>query len=96
MVGFILNIAPLLNYLRRRSPAPPVPARLRPGRGTGGNNESAARSAFTNHFRGFDSDSQIDNPDFCGDITSPLTAQTQTPEVGEKRPLEHIVFFFLP
>ena len=25
MVGFISNLAPLLNYLRRRSPAPPFP-----------------------------------------------------------------------
>ena len=25
MVGFISNLAPFLNYLRRRSPAPPFP-----------------------------------------------------------------------
>eukprot|EP00964_Phaeocystis_antarctica_P084467 scaffold53203_cov37-Phaeocystis_antarctica.AAC.2 len=25
MVGFISNLAPLLNYLRRRSPGPPFP-----------------------------------------------------------------------
>eukprot|EP00964_Phaeocystis_antarctica_P004458 scaffold2410_cov36-Phaeocystis_antarctica.AAC.1 len=36
MVGFISNLAPLLNHLRRRSPGAPVPARPPSGRGTGG------------------------------------------------------------
>ena len=29
MVGFISNLAPLLNYLRRRSPGPPFPPDFR-------------------------------------------------------------------
>ena len=36
MVGFISNLAPLLNYLRRRSPVPPFPPNSRQAGGDGG------------------------------------------------------------
>ena len=45
MVGFISNLAPFLNYLRRRSPAPPFPPDSRQAGERGANRQGAVASS---------------------------------------------------
>ena len=52
MVGFISNLAPLLNYLRKRSPAPPFPPDFRQAGERGAKNRPHIRKPSLDHDSG--------------------------------------------